>query len=158
MKEVFGIDAAVLHGDICSHLQGAREFDIIWASGVLYHQTDPLEMLRLCSERANNLYVWTHYCDDECLGGHGFDVSKNTWKDLKGHSFEYHYRSYDLNSFEEDITPNWSAGTAPYANWIRRSDLLRALDLLGYSKIELEVDGPRLSNLPVISFFASKGL
>ncbi len=156
MKEVLGFDASIHHGDISAYLRRPPRFDAIWASGVLYHQIDPIEMLRLCSDRSDILYIWTHYHDEACSDSSGFDRSKNTKKQLDGKEYQYHFRSYDLANFEDDVTPNWSAGTAPYANWLDRDDLLRVLSQLGFTKIEREVDGVRLLNLPVISLLARR--
>ena len=45
-KEVLGIRAAFLHGDIGGFLDSTSEkYDLCWACGVLYHQTSPLGLL-----------------------------------------------------------------------------------------------------------------
>ncbi len=38
-------------------------FDLIFASGVLYHMTDPMRLLREISRSCRQVFLWTHYYD-----------------------------------------------------------------------------------------------
>jgi hypothetical protein len=158
IKQIFGFNAHFLLGDICKYIQESDFFDLIWASGVLYHQTDPLNLLQLASAKTDCLYIWTHYFDEGCLSsaqqGPGFQVANDSQVAFCGEQFEYHYRNYLLDDFDNSLPLNWSAGTAPFTNWLTRSDLLRALSLLGFTDIRIQVNGTRLEDLPVIALLA----
>jgi hypothetical protein len=158
VKEIFGFNSHFLHGDICKYLQESDYFDFIWASGVLYHQTDPLNLLQLASAKTDRLYIWTHYFDEGCSSspqqGPGFQAHHNSKVTLCGEEFVYYYRTYFLEDFDNSLPLNWSSGTAPFANWLTRSDVIRALNLLGFHDVRFQVDGIRLDDLPVIALLA----
>jgi Protein of unknown function (DUF1698) len=160
VKEVLDFKADLLFGDICKYLENADRFDLILASGVLYHQTDPLTLLRLAGKKTDKIYLWTHYFDEGCLAspqqGPGFQAANNSEVEFCGEPFQYHYRNYLLEDFDNSLPLNWSGGTAPYANWLTRADIFRALDLLGFKNIRIQVDGDRLENLPVIALLAQR--
>jgi SAM-dependent methyltransferase len=160
VKEVLGFKADFLLGDICKYLENTDRFDFIFASGVLYHQTDPLNLLHLASKKTDTIYLWTHYFDEGCLAssqqGPGFRAAHNSQVEFCGEPFEYHYRSYLLDDFDNSLPLNWSGGTASYTNWLTRADVFRALELLGFTNIRVQVDGDRLENLPVIAVLAQR--
>jgi hypothetical protein len=158
VKEIFWLKSIILHGDFSKYLQDVRHsFDFIWASGVLYHQTDPLRLLELASKRTNSLYLWTYYFDEGCLTssqqGPSFQANRNSKVTFCGEQFDLSFRSY-IDDFENALPLNWSAGTAPFANWLTRADLIRSLNLLGFRDIRIHVDGVRLDDLPVIALLA----
>jgi hypothetical protein len=160
IKEIFSVKAKFLHGDVCKFLETTNEkYDFIWASGILYHQAEPLSLLQLASQRSDRIFIWTHYFDAQCASsptqGYLFKDDLDSTGKLNGSDFTYHFRSYGIESF--DAMPNhWSAGTRLHANWLTREDLIKALNILGYSNIQIQVDGVRIDDLPVISLLASR--
>jgi hypothetical protein len=160
VKEIFDLKGRFVHGDACEFLKNVEEnYDFVWASGILYHQADPLRLLKLASQRSDRIFIWTYYFDEQCISstiqGYLFNKELDTNSKLNGEDFTYHFRSYGMKSF--DSMPNyWSAGTELYANWLTREDLMKALNILGYKDIKLQVDGVRLDDLPVTSLLASR--
>src|SRR5688572_1114961 len=59
-KELFGMPRArFLLGDCLEHLkQNDRHYDIGIACGILYHLTNPVELLELLARRCNALFLW----------------------------------------------------------------------------------------------------
>jgi hypothetical protein len=160
IKEIFNIKANFVHGDVCKFLLNIDEkYDFVWASGILYHQVDPLQLLQLASQRSDRIFIWTHYFDEQCISsatqGHLFNEELNSISTLDGKDFTYHFRSYGMKDFDS-MPKEWSSGTGLYANWLTREDLIKALNKLGYKNIKLQVDGVRLDDLPVISLLASR--
>ena len=41
----------------------ALRFDLVWASGVLYHMSDPIGFLESVSRVSDCIFIWTHYVD-----------------------------------------------------------------------------------------------
>ena len=41
-----------------------ERFDLCWATGVLYHQVDPLALLRSIARVSDRVFVWTHFYDE----------------------------------------------------------------------------------------------
>jgi len=160
IKEIFDLKAKFVHGDVCKFLESTDEqYDFVWASGIVYHNVDPLRLLQLASQRSDRIFIWTHYYDEQCASsptqGYLFNKELNSTYEFSCVDFTYHFRSYGMNDF--DNMPNhWSAGTALHANWLSRDDLIKALNILGYKNIAVQVDGVRLDDLPVISLLASR--
>ena len=65
-KEIVGLKSAqFLCGDFMEYLRATPDrFDFCLASGVLYHMTEPAELIALVAEVAEKAYFWTHYYDD----------------------------------------------------------------------------------------------
>ena len=64
VKQLLGLQSSFRLGDFVRTLEDeARRYDLIYASGVLYHMPDPLHLLRLIAERTDRAYVWTHFQD-----------------------------------------------------------------------------------------------
>ena len=73
VKEVLGLPTCeFLCGDFMEYLRESEEqFDLIVASGVLYHMIEPAELLHRAASRTDNLFLWTHFYDQECLDRNG---------------------------------------------------------------------------------------
>lgn len=51
-----------LFGDALEYLTTSEDhFDLIHASGILYHLSKPLELIEMMSKHADNIYIWTHF-------------------------------------------------------------------------------------------------
>ena len=63
VKEILRLDRAhFLLGDFMPWLvANTRHFDLVWMTGVLYHMTDPVRLLRLAASCTDRLHLWTHY-------------------------------------------------------------------------------------------------
>ncbi len=41
-----------------------KTYDIVFASGVLYHMEKPIELLDLISRVSDKIFIWTQYYDE----------------------------------------------------------------------------------------------
>ena len=157
LKEATGLRARFLHGDFLEYLKKApQSFDIIWASGVLYHSVDPGALLEQAARVTDNLYLWTHYVSDEMMKTAQaglFEPHRNRRVNVGGASIEYHVRSYRLNY--DDLPLHYEGGTTDYSCWITKPDLLAALDACGYRRVEIQNESA-IDNMPCISLLAMK--
>ena len=65
VKNIFDLKTTFLLGDFIQYLEsGKSRFDVCWMSGVLYHMTDPIRLMRAASRVSDILFIWTHYYDD----------------------------------------------------------------------------------------------
>jgi hypothetical protein len=129
-KEVLDIKSAhFLLGNFIPWLEiERRRFDVIWASGVLYHMTEPLRLLELVSKRTDRLYLWTHfYCDDDVPS-----YLKVRRVSFFGETISQFERPYFMLRKH-----NFCGGVCSGRAWLRRSDLLKALEILGFKRIEV---------------------
>jgi hypothetical protein len=136
-KEVMNIkNSKFLLGDFVSWLEREqREFDCIWASGVLYHMREPLHLLELISSHTDNVYIWTHYFQDDGRPYHLPFLGKRSVR-FTGRDIVHFDRLY--------FRPRWRAlacgGLHAGSSWLKRDDILFALRALGYTRIETAFD------------------
>jgi SAM-dependent methyltransferase len=132
-KEILGFDRVkFLHGDAIAYLVQMNErFDIGFASGLLYHLTNPVELIELLSRRCRSVFLWSMYYDDEYnrqhrdrAGGAGATFTFTQG----GFSHMLHRHDYgnqvDWRSFR--------GGVAPHAHWMERAEILAALRYFGF--------------------------
>ena len=67
VKQLLGLDRAnLLLGDFVAFLrENTARFDVLFASGVLYHMQQPMEVLDLMTRASDRLFIWTHYYDQQ---------------------------------------------------------------------------------------------
>jgi hypothetical protein len=145
-KEILGLRADFLLGDFNRYLeQSNATFDLIFASGVLYHMSDPVHTLHLASQAAPRLFLWTHYIGEDESGFQARAV------DVHGFHCDYFEVAYDPQSHSR----GW-AGVNPSACRLRREDILAALAHVGFDQIEITEDQPDHPGGPAFSIVAQK--
>ncbi len=123
-----------LCGDFVAYLEEEQpRYDIVLASGVLYHMRDPVHLIDLISRAADRVYLWTHYYDSEVCGAVGsprFPAATETESQGFRHTL---YRQEYLHLLRTDA---FCGGGATFSNWLTRSDILGALRHFGFQQIE----------------------
>jgi hypothetical protein len=157
MKNVFQLKAKFLLGDFIQYLDDPKTAaDLIYASGVLYHLTDPVEFIRRCSEISPNLFLWTFYHDPKVINDHEYErmwfaPSENYVKVSNGHSFTYHRRYYEMSIVESE---KYAGGLKRFANWLSYDDLFTAIEMAGYRVDKVIED--EYSGIPALNILAHK--
>ncbi len=123
-KEICGLKNARFHlGDCTSWLEdNDAAYDLIVASGILYHMVDPLRLLRAMARRSDNLFVWTMVSDDPAV--EPTRVERLAGQDVRLYLVPYGART---NAF--------CGGANPDAMWINKDDLIAVLGALGYATL-----------------------
>ena len=131
VKELLGLDRChFLCGNVVEYLRETEErFDMILAAGILYHMTDPVELLSLITRRTERLYLWTHY-----YSGNNGRMSRGlsdtpTEYEQAGYRHVLHRNRYGITT---RLRGFWG-GIEPYSNWMTRDGLLGALKHLGWT-------------------------
>lgn len=153
-KELYQLHQAhFLLGDFMPYLQASEHrWDMIFACGVLYHMTQPVELLELVAARTDVLYLWTHFVSDEFMP-HGDPRRQALGQTIPvqrdGVSYQIVDRPY------QPIDPGlFCGGTQASARWMQLTDILDILRRAGFTRIEqahLEKDNP---HGPAISLLA----
>jgi hypothetical protein len=145
VKELLALDRAnFLYGDVVRYLETTNAFfDIIFASGVLYHMTEPLKLLWLIKHHTNRVYLWTHYYDHDLLA----DALGDQFHTKFGEPITVEYARYRCEAYPQYYGDalDWEGycgGNAPSSVWLSRGDIINFLRQIGFNKLEIGEENP----------------
>lgn len=157
IKEILGLDRVEFRlGDFMSFLgESDARYDMVFASGVLYHMEEPVELIKLMSGVSDRVFLWTHYYDAGILGkrkelAHKFNKLQTF--DCDGISYEYVTQSY------KDAL-KWSGfcgGPKSVSKWLTRESIIKALSQYGLSEISISFDDKDHQNGPAFAICAQR--
>lgn len=140
-------------GNFISYLKNSPEqFDTVVACGVLYHMTNPVELLQLLSGVTRRLFVWTHYYDETVISAHPGVVHRmrEHWH-ARHAGFEHTLHRYD---YTDSLTLTFAGGLKPYSCWMEREDILACLRHFGFTDIRVEFEQRDHPHGPCFAFLA----
>lgn len=174
VKELFNLRARFLLGDFLKYLDSSIiKWDVIVASGVLYHMIDPLGLLSLVTNATDTLCLWTHYYDSTIIRRRG-PLLKRWWRSLRfavkptivqfgGINVEMHQQRYLRPHNVAGLTaavlyrgiPHFCGGPTNASNWLTRDSLLAVLEALNFRVVRAEdqLDHP---NGPAVTLVAKR--
>jgi len=157
VKEVLGLDRVRFElGDFTTYLSGADSaFDVVFASGVLYHMQEPVELLDSISKVTGRVYIWTHYYDPEVV---------RRRKDLQRklgpvRAIQHGDVTYEGVTQAYKGALRWDGfcgGSKPVSTWLTRESILEALRRFGFTDIRIGFEEPDHQNGPAFAICASK--
>ncbi|MGI9106620.1 MAG: class I SAM-dependent methyltransferase [Pyrinomonadaceae bacterium] len=141
VKEVLHLTRArFLLGNFVEYLRGSNErYDLCLASGVLYHMTNPVELIHLISKTSDKVLLWTHYFDQETMRSNSH-LSKKLPETIAS---EYRGFAHSLHRYEYLEALNWSGfcgGSAPHSFWMSKTEILACLRYFGFHDLRIEFD------------------
>jgi SAM-dependent methyltransferase len=157
VKEVTGFRGKLLFGDFAAFLERTPErFDLVWASGVLYHSSDPLRLLDLIARVTDVVFIHTHYYAPEISASSAhaysfFEPSRNRTARIDGRDATLHYKAYGQLK-----RGTFSGGAADYSYWLERDDIFAALRSRGFTDIQIGADDPGNPNGPAMFCLARR--
>lgn len=160
MKDVLQLRAKFLCGDFLKYFHSNQQrFDLIWASGVLYHSESPWELLNQIAEHTDRVFIWTHYYEDGLASGPWaphFSSENNIQQVWHGETYDLFWRTYLLHHYADGLPLHYEGGQFAHSYWVRKEDIVRFLHDRGFSRIDVKEDGA-FSDMPYMSFLAQRG-
>ena len=155
VKNLFQLDRVrYLCGDFTSYLKTGPPFDAVFASGVLYHMVNPVELLQLISRVTAKLYLWTHYYDAALVSqmpavAHRMtDHQRTTFAGFADNLHRFDYR--------ESLNVNFAGGLRRYSCWMERDEILDCLRYFGYADIRINFEDPNHLQGPCFAVVAQR--
>jgi SAM-dependent methyltransferase len=143
IKNIFDLRTTFLLGDFVRFLENDKSrFDVCWMSGVLYHMTDPIRLMRAASRVSDILFIWTHYYDHLVINADTekkapFRPNFNKTVEFADRQIVLHYRSYGGRKGND-----FSGGHEEHSFWLLKDDIMHVLSSLGYNRIVVGHDEP----------------
>ena len=155
-KEILGLQRCRYQlGDFVAHLRGSQErYDVCLASGVLYHMSNPAELIALISKVSDRVLLWTHYYDQRVIAGDrslAHRLAKPKPAEHEGFRHQLYLQRYGR-------ALGWGGfcgGGAQTSNWMSRDDVLGCLRFFGFCDQHVAFDQPDHQNGPAFCVAAS---
>ncbi len=157
IKEVLGLDRVQFKlGDFMAFLrQEQRSFDLVVASGVLYHMQEPVELLKLISKVTRRVFLWTHYYDESIFSQSR--IRSRKFGALQSFEYEGVCYEYAKQTYGKLLDrPGFCGGSRATSRWLSRPSIMRALAHYGFADIEINFDKPDHPNGPAFAICAKK--
>jgi hypothetical protein len=162
VKNKFNLKSKFVLGDFSKFDSTSGQYDLVVASGVLYHMADPVSLLSSLSKCSQNLYLWTHYFEEdldqwspalrEQINSGKWDLENVEVKKIMDTEVKIVRQNY-----REALSWNgFCGGKEIYSYWIFKQDLLALLRQLGFKKIHINFDQVDHQNGPAFALLASK--
>ena len=156
-KELLGLRRVSYRcGDFMEHLrQPHPRVDVINASGVLYHQQNPAELLARACRTADAVILWTHYYDADAIGKlRRATVRFPTVSDVEYDGFRY--RAYTHEYMHSVRMRGFCGAGASYSVWMERGAILDCLRFFGMTNIAIASEDTTHANGPSFNLVASR--
>jgi SAM-dependent methyltransferase len=149
--------ARFLLGDFLPFMEETDErFDLVLASGVLYHAPDPLRVLAALSRVADRVGIWTHYFHPMLIDGDG--SAKRLFRaapfagSLAGVEVTMHRRDYR----EALDHSGFCGGPEESAVWMELDQLVSVLHALGFARVDVTDDDHDHPHGPCALLYAAR--
>jgi hypothetical protein len=157
IKDILHLDKVEFKlGDFMPFLEKDNsKYDMVFASGVLYHMEEPIRLLKLISRVSDKLFIWTHYYDQ------GVILNRKELRDKFSpvSSFEYDRVAYEYSTQSYKSALAWAGfcgGSKPVSKWLTRDSIIKALKQFGFEDIQINFDHLDHPNGPAFAICAKK--
>ncbi len=157
-KELLRLDRARFHlGDFAAGLGSAEgRYDLVLASGVLYHMADPVALLVRLAGVTDRLYLWTHVMDSAAMGPRDPRRGPFTGRISEVRHAGLRLRLHERRYHGSERTAEFCGGPRDRHVWMERAGLIALLRGLGFDDIALGHDDPAAPGGPALSILARR--
>jgi SAM-dependent methyltransferase len=153
LKNALGLNAKFLLGDFNKYIANPDlNFDLAYASGVIYHLPDPINFILNCARFAKNIFIWSLYYDQAAVEQDPYEIRRfvaHEPRSFSGVDFVYHRRAVDPAMLDK---PTYQGGIEELASWLTLADLRVALQLAGYTIVREIPD--HVNKMPAMNIWA----
>lgn len=138
-KETFGMSPRTrfLLGDCLEYLRTAdRTFDIGVACGILYHQTNPVELLELLAKRCGAIFLWTVFYDPEFIAA----LPEPDKRFSPALPMEHAGFRHNVHKFNYGASLDWKGfcgGGEQFSYWMEKPEIIAALERFGFGDFHI---------------------
>jgi Methyltransferase domain len=158
-KEIYSLDRCkFMLGDFNKFMAETNEkFDFCLASGVLYHMTNPPELLSLISRVTDVVMFWTQYFDEQVIRERmpllkRLRFAKPRRDSYQGFAYTRHDRRYGIRLRNLQFI----GGTAANSCWMELDDIIAGLKFFGFKRVEIHGNEKEHVNGPAVCLLGSK--
>lgn len=157
VQQLLGLDTATFElGDFDAYLEtNQRRFDLVLASGVLYHLVDPLATILDMARVADRIFIWSHFADAAAMPAGDKRRRPFTGEtriaERDGEKLTYHVRSY-LGTQRQS---NFCGGRESAAVWMESAEVVALLERRGF-RVETGVAQPDHPSGPALCLYATR--
>ncbi|MCD4655324.1 class I SAM-dependent methyltransferase [bacterium] len=159
VKEIFGLNNLELKlGDFVSYLEETHmeiKYDLVVASGVLYHMMDPPKLLDLISRVTDRVFLWTHYYDAAIIKSN----ENISFKFNPLEQIEYDGVIYESSLQDYEKALDWSGfcgGSTSQSRWLTRQSIIKCLKHYGFTDITIGFDHHNHALGPAFAIYAQR--
>jgi hypothetical protein len=156
VQNALKFEADFILGDFRPYLETCTEtYDLLVASGVLYHMTEPVELLQGMAKVSRSIAVWTHYYDADVILNDDVMKMKFDSEPRVQYFGGREVLSYKQRYCEALQWKGFCGGSAPTSYWLTRESMLGVLYDLGF-QVVIGHEDKQHPNGPAMTFFASR--
>jgi hypothetical protein len=138
-KETFSMPRArFLLGDCLAHLRANETtYDIGVSCGILYHLTNPVELLELLGRRCDAIFLWTVFYNPEFVAKNPVPGAKFS----EALPMEHAGFKHTVHRFNYGPSLDWKGfcgGGEIYSYWMEKSEIIAALEQFGFRDFRTE--------------------
>ncbi len=138
-KEILGMPRVkFMLGDCLEHLRTTTAtYDIGVACGILYHLTNPVELLELLARRCGALFLWTVFYDADFVAKNPVPGAKFS----EALAMEHAGFAHTVHRFNYGPSLDWKGfcgGGEVFSYWMEREEIVKALRKFGFSEFRIE--------------------
>lgn len=163
VKNLLDMSSEFVLGDFARALPAGGPWDVVVASGVLYHMVEPERLIADVAAATDRVFLWTHYFLDDPSAWHPDAAARLGTKWRTEEQVERRCNGVDLRLvpmlYEEAL--GWSGfcgGPARHSLWMRRDDLLALLNSFGFDDVRVSFDRPDGPNGPSFAVYATRSV
>jgi hypothetical protein len=145
-----------LLGDFVKYLENTQErFDLVLASGVLYHMMDPARLLALIGKSADRVMLWTHYFEESAIRSNR-NLTRKFGKPRVEVRDGVKLTMVDQAYLDSLGWSGFCGGAEVGSVWLTRESILDYLRSMGFNRIDISFDAPNHQNGPSFAVCARR--